>query len=177
MRLLIIFLLALLSVESAVQNRRRSCKLTSTSTKNTNNAKNPCVHTLERIIYSPIKTGDVYSEDDILEWEKELRQVTPLLFTQNNATFYWSLEQRYNINIDVYDGFGYGWVYGITPTPTVNYISMTPMSANYIRSLTNYGAYSYHPNTRESQYSFTVWNTDGRLIVVTFTMLRETATI
>lgn len=159
MRLLVLLFLTFISLISAARKHGSgSC------------AKRACVNTLQRVIYSPIEANDVFSEDDILDYEAELRTYTPLLFTSQNASIYWTLENKYKMRIEVFDGFNHGWIYRLLPTPSIEYVEMSPQSANYARSLTNYGAYVYHSSLGRALYTFNVFNTDGRMIVVTFIM-------
>lgn len=150
--------LLLLTVVSAARNYKKSSKA--------------CSLQLQKIISSPLDQEGLYSDKEIEKWADEIRIATPLLFTPNNASVYWTLEQKYGMNIIVYDGFGNNWAYYINP-PAVYYYSVGGMGANVNKALLNYPGFTYRTDSQKLHYSFTIWNTDGRYLLITFFIKRD----
>lgn len=155
----IIGLLLLITLVSANSQYKKSSK--------------PCSLQLQKIVASPLDEDGGFSGDEFLDWAEEVRIATPLLFTPNNASIYWTLEQKYGIDIIVFDGFSNGWVYRIDPTPTVTYSPFIAVSANYNRALINYPGFTFRKEVDRLYFTFIVWNNDGRFIFVTFIIKRD----
>lgn len=136
------------------------------------NSSKACSLELEKIIASPLDQNGLNFDDRFLKWADEIRAAGPILFTPNNATVYWTLEQKYNIQIISSDGFSNGWFYSINP-PSIIYYNTRPMSANVNSALINYPGFSYRQDTGVYHLTFTVYNTDGRFLMVTFLINRD----
>lgn len=133
-----------------------------------------CSLQLQKIVSSPLDPDGGFHEEQFLRWEKEILLASELLFTPNNATFYWSMEQKYGIDIIVFDGFSHGWVYKIDPTPTVSYLSFISLSANYNTALINYPGFTYRFEVKKYYMTIPVYSRDARLITVTLIYTRPT---
>lgn len=122
-----------------------------------------CSRELQAIIHVPELAEDF---EDAARLEKEFRVFSPALFTAQNASFVWAFETKYNIIVKIYDGFAYEWVYTPSP-PAVVYQPAEYIYQTYARSQINFSGFNYNSNNQTYLYTFTVWNNDGRILVVT----------
>lgn len=157
---------------SCSDNKSSSIKCHSSSSKSSKCSQSSSLHDntkcsrqLQSIVHVP---SDIELFEDSSKLETQFRALGQVLFTPQNASYVWSFEQKYGVQVYISDGFGNSWDYDLNP-PTVQYFQSQDMSRSWAHSQLNFPGFSYDPNTQAYYYTFNIYSLEGEQIIVTLT--------